>query len=231
MDRAIAPADSSPLACVHRFFEDFEGGTPEPEPPPAAASVPVMFSVDDLARIHDEAYAAGHAAGLSEAAADESAAVSRQLAAIAAALQAARDTTRLCVERSALAIADLMLAALETLFPALCRAHGAREAAAAARALAESLGDEPTVTIQVAPEAFDAVQAELAALAPDLSARIQCVAGSAMPSGDVRVEWRHGIARRDGIALLRSVLEVARGAFGDMPDHRGEPAADAGVSS
>lgn len=193
------------------FAEDFDlprqrDGTHEP------GVIAPCFSAADIAAARAEAWAEGHEAGTAEANAATTAATRALLETIAATLQAARAELTEVAERSAEAIARLLLDSLAATFPALCVRHGEGELRALIRTILPALSREPAVTIRVNPAHTPALMRELDRLDPELVERVQLIPVEAIPLGDARASWRDGAAQRDAAGLwgqVRAVLEPA----------------------
>src|SRR5271157_1558890 len=98
------------------FAEDFDLAQPAPEP----EVIEPVFSATELATAREAAWRDGHASGLDEAAASDAANTRRAMEAIASELRGARGAANECAERSADAIARLLLDSLAAIFPTLC---------------------------------------------------------------------------------------------------------------
>jgi flagellar assembly protein FliH len=192
------------------FAEDFDlprrAANPEPE------VVNPTYSAAELAEARAEAWAAGHAAGTTEANRTIAAMTGSLLEAIAAALHDAKEAANAVAGRSVEAIARLLLDSLDKLFPALCERHGEAELCALVRSILPALAQEPAITVRLNPMHTPALMRELGRLDPDLVERVRLLPVEAIATGDVRVSWRDGSASRDNAALwqqVRAVLEPA----------------------
>jgi len=192
---------------------------------PAAEVINPTYSAAELAEARAEARAGGHASGTAEANIAIAATTQSLLDAIAVALRDAKTAAGAVAERSAEAIARLLLDSLAKLFPVLCERHGEAELCALIRTILPALAQEPALTVRLNPAHTPALMRELDRLDPDLVERVRLVPVEAIPTGDVRVSWRDGTARRDTAALwqqVRAVLEPA-GLFSPdkapAPDH------------
>jgi flagellar biosynthesis/type III secretory pathway protein FliH len=186
------------------FDEDFD--MPESAPDPEV--IEAVFSASEMAGARELAWLAGHAAGVQEVAASGEAATRQALEAIAAQFNAASDAAAAHAEKSAEAIAGLLLSSLAATFPALCACYGDAEMRAIVRAVLPALTQEPAITIRANPRTATAVAKEIERLNPELAAHVQTTASDAMPPGDVRIAWRNGAIARDATALWRQVAAV-----------------------
>ena len=194
-----------PLHASGVLFEeafDRPASLPEPE------VIEPTFSTAELASARDAAWRDGHDAGIAEAAAADAAATRRAVELIAAELNAARDTAATLVEQSADAIARLLLGSLAATFPALCAHHGEAEVQAIVRAVLPGLSQEPAITVRINPRNAPCVAREIDQVDPGLVARVRINECDAMPSGDVRIDWRNGAAVRDAGVLWEQVAAV-----------------------
>lgn len=209
------------------FFEELDD---EAEAPPPATAAPAsaapatdlpkaaakaeerMPGEAELARARAEGFAHGNAVGLASATAAAEQATAAVLAVLAAELatavavaDAVAAQTR---EAAAATLARLLLATLARMLPSLCARHGADEAAALARAILPGLGNDMRATIRVNPQALPALEALLAAVEPQLRARLTLAGSEALAAGDLRVEWQDGAAVRDTAAIWAAIGEA-----------------------
>jgi hypothetical protein len=186
------------------FDEDFD--TPDAAPEPEV--IEPVFSASELAGAREAAWREGQAAGLQEAAAGDAAATRRAVENIATQLKAEADASAVQAEKSAEAIAGLLLGSLATAFPALCARYGEAEVRAIARAVLPALSLEPAITVRANPRTSAALAQEIARLDPDLAAHVRTASCDAMPPGDVHIAWHNGSAVRDAAALWEQVAAV-----------------------
>ena len=192
------------------FAEDFD--LPRRAAIPASEVINPTYTAADLAEARAEAWAAGHAAGTTEANGMITATTRSLLEAIAAALHDAKATANTVAERSVEAIARLLLDSLAKLLPALCERHGEAELCALIHTILPALAQEPTITVRLNPVHTTALMRELDRLDPELVERVRLLPVEAIEVGDVRVSWHDGSATRDTAALwqqVRAVLEPA----------------------
>jgi flagellar biosynthesis/type III secretory pathway protein FliH len=186
------------------FGDDFD--LPESAPEPEV--IEPLFSASEVAAARETAWREGNAAGLSESTDGNVAATRRAVEAIAASVAAECNAAAARAERTAEAIAGLLLDSLAATFPALCARYGDAEVCAIVRAVLPALTREPAITVRANPITAAAVAEEFARLDPDLAAHVRTIECDAMPRGDVRVAWHNGGATRDAAGLWRQVAEV-----------------------
>jgi flagellar biosynthesis/type III secretory pathway protein FliH len=193
--------DPDSLGGVIVLDEPEPADTPaEPEPPPITAAM------------LDEARAAGFAEGLrhgrAEAAAARDAERDAMVAALLAGLRDADAKLHEAVEAAGSRLAGLVLAMLEAGFPTLCARHGAAELSRFTRETIALLGQEPRIVIRIHPALQPAVEAVVAELEPERRTAILVEPREALPPGDGRIAWRHGLASRDTTALRTRLAEI-----------------------
>jgi flagellar biosynthesis/type III secretory pathway protein FliH len=189
---------------------DDESDAPAPDDPePAAAAIEIPAI--DLDAERADAFARGRDAALADiaaATADHAREQTRLLAEIAARLADAEAAGRVFAERSAEAVARLLLGAIAGVLPAACARHGEREAVAIARAVLPALTRAPEVTIRAHPENAPALRRLLGTLDPRLRERVRLADSDRVAAGDLRIAWADGEAARDAAALWRGVAAV-----------------------
>jgi flagellar biosynthesis/type III secretory pathway protein FliH len=198
--------DSSPHAkrCGTLFSEDFD----LPETAPAPKVVEPVYSAGELMAARESAWRDGHEAGLSEAAAADTAATKETMAQIAAQLRAESEAALMQAEQQAESVARLLLASLAATFPALSARYGDGEARAIARIVLPALAQEPMITIRAHSQTTAAISREIGKLDPEFRARVETMTSDAIPPGDVRITWRNGSAIRSVETLWRQVADV-----------------------
>jgi flagellar assembly protein FliH len=192
---------------VALFAEDFDL-RPQADSVPEPEVIAPSFSAAEVAAARAEAWAEGHEAGTAEANAATAAATRMLLDSIATTLRESQVEAAAIAERSAEAIARLLMDSLAALFPALCSRHGENELCALMRTILPALAREPAVTVRANPAHTPALMRELDRLDPDLVERVQLIPVAAIPFGDVRASWRDGMAIRDTAELWRQVCAV-----------------------
>jgi flagellar assembly protein FliH len=198
--------DRSPQTkrCGSLFAEDFD----LPQTAPAAEAVEPVFSASELAAARESAWCEGHEAGLSEAAAADTASVREAMAQIVAQLRAESNAVSIQAEQQAESIARLLLGSLAATFPALSAQYGDAEARAIVRSVLPALAQEPMITIRANSDTTAAISREIGKLDPELSVRIETMTSEAMLPGDVRITWRNGSAARSVETLWQQVVDV-----------------------
>ena len=198
------------------FAEDFDlpERATDPVPPPPT------FGPGELAAARAEAWAEGHAAGLSKAAAEHAAALGRAARSTADQIAAVHAEALRQAEAHAEAVAHLWLDTLGCLFPALCARHGDAEALALAKLVLPGLAGEPVVTLRADPALAQYLAEEIAALEPAEPGRVRVVPNETALPGDVRISWGSGFAQRDATELWEQVAAVLADA-GLSPDQPG----------
>jgi hypothetical protein len=186
------------------FDEDFDVAETAPEP----EVIEPVFSASELAGARDAAWLAGHAAGVQEAAAGNTAATRQALESIAGQIATERDAAIERTEQLAETIAGLLLDSLAATFPALCARYGDAEVRAIARTGLPALTHEAAITVRANPRTAAALAHEIERLDPDLAAHVQTTAYDSMQPGDVRIAWHNGTAVRDAAALWEQVAAV-----------------------
>ena len=189
------------------FAEDFDQprGDKPPAPPPQADPV---FTKADILAARDAGWRDGHAAGLAECECGTAALTHHALTTIADRLDTARAEANAIAEATAEAVVTLLMAAFATAFPALAARHGETESRAVIRAILPGLREEPAVAVRLAPQAVEAVSAEIARHDPDLADRIRIIPTDAQPLGDITITWRAGSATRNTAALWAEIEAI-----------------------
>lgn len=186
------------------FSEDFDA----PEAISDPGTIEPVLTASDLSEARAAAWHAGHAAGLMEAVESEAAATRRAVEEIAALLARENEMAAARAEQSAVEMTQLLLNALATTFPQLCKEYGDAEARAVVRLVIPALMQEPVITLHANHQTAAAAASEIARLDPDAAARLRISECDEMPQGDVRIAWRNGSATRDAALLWRQVIDV-----------------------
>lgn len=184
------------------YVEDFDApDLPEPVEPEA---VEPAFTLAEL----EDARAEARAAARLDAEEGQSAITARMLQAIAAGLDETRTAALEFASATAEIAARTMLSTLSSCLPELCARYGPNELKALARAVLPALVDEPRISIRLSPHDVPTIETELAALDPELSARIRLIPTDAVARGDIRIAWQDGSATRDAGVARAAVHDV-----------------------
>jgi flagellar assembly protein FliH len=172
------------------------------EPPPPS------FGEDDIARARREGFGEGFAAAHAEAAASRAAAETLTLAAVAGAMLDARRGVVEVAQRTAMAMAKAVGAAMRATVPALVRQSAGLEISALVAHILPGLAREPTVAIDVAPDLVAGLSQKLSVLADMQRGGIAVNGVPGMPYGDARILWGTGEARREPYAVWQRVMSA-----------------------
>jgi flagellar biosynthesis/type III secretory pathway protein FliH len=204
---------SRPRADGILFAEDFDVdgfGAAVAEATTPASAAPGYGAEDiEAARVHG--WEAGRIAARHELEAADEARVRQAIARLAVELDAASAAAVAVADKTATAIARLLMSTLGAVLPTLCAAHGEAEAIAVARAILPGLAGEPVITIRANPHTAPALGREIARLDPDLPARVRLLPTDALLPGDVRIAWQDGTAARDTTELWNEIVAVLTG--------------------
>ncbi len=181
------------------------------------ASVPVV----DIEAIKAMAFNAGREAAVAEAGAARAQDIARAVASLETSLATSARDARDISKRAAESVAGIVVGALAAVLPHACRAHGAAEVAALARAILPELAHAPHVHVRAAPQAASALRSVIDALDPELRERIALVSVEHMAAGDLRVSWEDGCAVRDAASIEQSVLQALSLLGVDAPGQAG----------
>jgi hypothetical protein len=173
------------------------------------------FSSAELQAIRQDGVAAGHAAGLAEAAASRAQSEVRALEIIASAMADAREAAARVADLAAASLARTLIAAMHAVMPDLIQRSALNEVGAMLGQVLPGLAREPTVRIEVPRKIAGGVEAALATLAPEHRDKISVVSLDHMAAGDARVTWASGRARRQPDQVWQAVMEVLRPALGE----------------
>jgi flagellar assembly protein FliH len=183
------------------FGDDFAAGS---APPPPAPVIPLEVHEAELARVHTEAYRNGHAAaevkieGRAAAACERIAqgiaALTQQLGAVEARLEAEAVEVALAVARK--------------LAPELVAAEPLAEIEALAASCFRQLIATPHVVVRIAEPTYEAAHNRLEEIARlhGFEGRLVVLAEPGIALGDCRIEWADG-----GLARDRAATEAAIG--------------------
>jgi len=182
-------------------LDDAEEEVPAAPPPPAITQEMLDAAV---AAARDEGLREGRA----EAAEAREAARHAMQATLINQLRDAGAELRGAVDAAGSQLAALVLATLDAGFPALRARHGADELARYTRDIVGLLAQEPRIVIRIHPDMQPVLDDVLSALEPERRETILVEAREALPPGDARIAWRHGMAVRDTEALRQRLGET-----------------------
>src|SRR4051794_16164181 len=120
------------------FIEDFD----KPEIAPSPEVIAPVFSANEVDAVRETAWSEGYSAGRQESTEHDATATCQAVAAIAEQLTAERDVASARAEKSAEAIARLLLDSLAAAFPTLCSQLGDIEVRAIAHIVLPALTQE-----------------------------------------------------------------------------------------
>ena len=182
-------------------LDDAEEEVPAAPTPPAITQEMLDAAV---AAARDEGLREGRA----EAAEAREAARHAMQATLINQLRDAGAELRGAVDAAGSQLAALVLATLDAGFPALRAPHGADELARFTRDIVGLLAQEPRIVIRIHPDMQPVLDEVLAALEPERREAILVEVREALPPGDARIAWRHGMAVRDTEALRQRLGET-----------------------
>jgi flagellar assembly protein FliH len=183
-------------------LDDAEEESPQAEPPPPPITQAMLDAAVEAAR------AEGLREGRAEAADAREAARHAMQATLINQLRDAETQLRGAVEEAGGQLAALVLAMLDAGFPALRARHGAAELSRFTRDIVGLLAEEPRIVIRIHPDLRPALDEVLGGLEPERREAILVEAREALPPGDARIAWRHGMAVRDTEALRLRLAET-----------------------
>jgi flagellar assembly protein FliH len=178
-----------------------------PAPPPPMFTEAEMQGACDIARRKGEE--AGATRGRNEAVAAFDKQVAATLSTIAQ--QTAAIAKNIAAEAQAAGkSADLALAIVRKLHPALAERHGLAEIESVLGQCLESLKQEPRLVAYVHSARLDALQERLAQLSASsgFEGRVVLIGDDAMGESDCRVEWADGGVEREAGRIWRAVEEA-----------------------
>lgn len=183
-------------------LDDPEEEAPPAEPPPPAITQEMLDAAVAAARED------GLRQGRAEAADAREAARHAMQATLINQLRDAGTELRGAVDEAGSQLAALVLATLDAGFPALRARHGAAELSRFTRDIVGLLAQEPRIVIRIHPDMQPALDEVLAGLEPERREAILVEVREALPPGDARIAWRHGMAVRDTEALRQRLGET-----------------------
>ena len=183
-------------------LDDAEEEAVPAEPPPPAITQEMLEAAVAAAREE------GLREGRAEAAEAREAARHAMQATLINQLRDAGTELRGAVDAAGSQLAALVLATLDAGFPALRARHGAAELSRFTRDVVGLLAQEPRIVIRIHPDMQPALGEVLDALEPERREAILVEVREALPPGDARIAWRHGMAVRDTEALRQRLGET-----------------------
>ena len=189
------------------FEEDFDL-PPTPAAPPEPEIIEPVYSAADLQEARTQAWREGHDVAMAHAEVVAQTAARQTLTRIAERIDATHTEASQLVERSAEAVARLLMDGFAAAFPALSRRHGSAELRAIIRAILPALHQELAVTVRIDGNLVKDVADEIDRLDPDLLPKVEVLPSNSVPPGDIRITWRNGAAIRDTAKLWEEITEI-----------------------
>lgn len=218
---AHAKAHQPPRAGARRFLFEDDFASPQdvshararlaqaaPEPEVIAPS----FSAEELAEARAEGMSEGRAAGFAEARAGIEARLAAALETIAIRLGEASREAAATAELATGALAATTLDLLARALPRAAAAHALAGCAELAESLLAKLSGVERIAIRLPPELARALASRLeaAAAAADFTGRLDVIPTDGMVTGEMRISWPGGEARRDPAQLAKAAGDVLR---------------------
>ncbi|MEO5373489.1 MAG: FliH/SctL family protein [Alphaproteobacteria bacterium] len=184
----------------------------EPEPPP-----PPTFSEEELATARDDAFAAGRAAGLQEAAEDIEHQVALALDAIGSQMAGLTADLDRITEDNAAAAVNLAVAILRKILPAHISAYGFDEIVALVNQCLPHVLDQPRLIVRAHGAYVEPLSARLQQLAAanGFEGRLIMMPSDEYGPADCRVEWTDGGVDRDTTRLWDDIMAIVVRYMGD----------------
>lgn len=180
---------------------------------PMGAAISAM-----LAKVRDEAFNAGLAAGREAEQASRQAAVAESLSRIADAVADARWAADVVAEETAAEMARLVSDVLAQALPSLAERVAGQDAMAFAAGLLPALSAEPRIDIRVAPSVARDLGEQLAT-----QPTMHVASDAALPEGDVRINWGDGQAEHRHAAFRSAILGMIASLLGPAGDQHATP--------
>jgi flagellar biosynthesis/type III secretory pathway protein FliH len=178
-----------------------------------------LFRQAELAAIRQEGFDAGHAAGLAAAAGSQAAyrtaAEVHALGVISAAMEGGCQQAASVADTAAAALAKALIASMRAVMPDLIQRTALNETGAMLACVLPGLSREPTIRIEVPRDIALYIEATLAPLAPEQRDKIHVIGKDGMSSGDARVHWTSGHARRQPAQIWQTVMEALQPALSE----------------
>ncbi|MCH8236576.1 MAG: hypothetical protein IIC06_00225, partial [Proteobacteria bacterium] len=213
-----SPEDSTSMTEVRKFLfdnsfdvvEEPEEETEEENEEAEPEEVVPSFSEEELNAAKEEAFAAGKEEGVQEASATTEREILGSLSALGGRFGEvfkAQDEANASILESAIAIAASIA---RKVFPYLNERHGLGEIERMVVTTMERILEEPRIIVYLNPQLVDPFTERLSTLTAQASYKgeVQVVAGEDIPSGDCRVVWSGGGAKRDTAELWREIDEI-----------------------
>ena len=191
---------------VEKPEEEIEEENEEAEPEEVVPS----FSEEELNAAKEEAFAAGKEEGVQEASATTEREILGSLSALGGRFGEvfkAQDEANTSILENAISVAASIA---QKVFPYLNERHGLSEIERMVVTTIEKILEEPRIIVYLNPELVDPFTERLSTLTAQASYKgeVQVVAGEDIPSGDCRVVWSGGGAKRDTAELWREIDEI-----------------------
>jgi flagellar biosynthesis/type III secretory pathway protein FliH len=178
-----------------------------------------LFQQAELAAARQEGFEAGHTAGVAAAASSQAAyraaAEVHALEVISAAMKDGSQRAAGVADNAAAALAKAVVASMHAVMPDLIQRTSLKETGAMLGYLLPGLSREPAVRIEVPHEIAGYISATLASLAPEHHEKIDVIGKDNMGSGEARVHWVSGHARRQPAQIWQTVMEALNLALDD----------------
>jgi flagellar biosynthesis/type III secretory pathway protein FliH len=173
----------------------------------------------ELAAIRQEGFDTGHAAGLAAAAGSQAAyrtaAEVQALRVISSSMQDGGRQAASAADTAAAALAKALIEAMRTVMPDLIRRSALSETKAVLALVLPGLSRELAVRIEVPPDIAGYIETTLALMAPEQRDKIDVIGKDGMRSGEARVHWASGHARRDPAEIWQTVMAALQPALDD----------------
>lgn len=191
-----------------------EENSPQQEviPPP-----PPTFSEEELELVREQAFKAGHEAGLQEVEAASAQALAAAMSGIEEQMCSLASVQATANEEILSDAVEVSLAVVRKLLPEQTRRHALDEIEGVIRECLEQLDHGIRVTVRVNPAHLDEIRDKIEEIvqAVAFEGKITCTADPRLAEGDCRVEWGDGGAERDQKRLWDEIDAIlARGMNG-----------------
>lgn len=118
------------------------------------------------------------------------------------------------LQKSANSVSQLLFSTLSAILPNLCARHQVSEITGLVESIMDSMTNEPTLSISVAPEMMDQLRVALCILSPEKSRRVVLVPYDGLPPGEAKISWQDGAASsnarraQDAVTAVLIALEL-----------------------